>query len=121
AAAVAPEGDEIEIGGVEHQLDAEEHEDGVAARERAGEADGEERGREQEAEVQRRHGWRASGEDFFETRRTQSTRRKRTRVSRPSRSSRFKFPKWFLDVDGFTARSLFFPARRSRGSRGGRR
>ena len=35
---VTPEGDEVDVGGVEHQLDAEEHEDGVAAGERGGEA-----------------------------------------------------------------------------------
>ena len=40
----APEGDEVEVGGVEHELDADEDEDGVAAGERAGEADGEEQG-----------------------------------------------------------------------------
>src|SRR6185312_1708910 len=29
--AVAPEGDEVEVGGVEHQFNADEHKDGVAA------------------------------------------------------------------------------------------
>jgi len=46
--AEAPEGDQVEVGGVQHELNADEHENGVAAHERAGEADGEEQSRNEE-------------------------------------------------------------------------
>src|SRR5438445_2051368 len=53
---VPPERDEVEVGGVEHEFDADEDEDGVAARQRAGEADGEEQGGEDEVRLQGSHG-----------------------------------------------------------------
>ena len=40
---IAPEGDEVKVGGVEHQLDAEQDEYGIAASERANETEAEER------------------------------------------------------------------------------
>ena len=51
---ITPEGDEIDVRRVEHQLDTEEDEDGVAPREGADEADAEKRAGEQEAEVEGR-------------------------------------------------------------------
>src|ERR1022692_5051670 len=39
--AVAPERDEVQVGRVEHQLYAQQNQDAVAARERAGQPDGE--------------------------------------------------------------------------------
>ena len=50
--AVAPERDEVQVGGVQHQLDAEQHEDRVAAREGAGEPDAEQQAREDQAELE---------------------------------------------------------------------
>src|SRR5689334_2789564 len=38
--AETPEGDEVQVRRVEHQLDADEHEDSVAPRHRTGQADG---------------------------------------------------------------------------------
>ena len=52
--AEAPEGDQVEVGGVQHELNADEHENGVAAHERAGEADGEEQSRNEEITGERR-------------------------------------------------------------------
>ena len=42
----APEGDEIQVGGVQHQLNADQNKNGVAPGERAGEADGKDEGRD---------------------------------------------------------------------------
>jgi hypothetical protein len=42
--AETPEGDEIQIRRVEHQLHADQHQDRVAARQRAGQADAKEQG-----------------------------------------------------------------------------
>ena len=53
--AVAPERDEVDVGGIQHQLDAEQHEDGVGPRQRAGEADAKQRRGEKEAELERTH------------------------------------------------------------------
>ena len=44
--AETPERDEVQVGRVEHEFDADEHEDGVAPRQRAGQADCKEHGRE---------------------------------------------------------------------------
>ncbi len=43
---IAPEGDEVQVGGVQHQLNADQDKDGVAAGERAGQADGKDEGGE---------------------------------------------------------------------------
>src|SRR5215210_7406371 len=52
---VAGEGDERQVHGVEHQLDAHEHLDGVALDDDADHADGEQHGREREVPGQRDH------------------------------------------------------------------
>src|SRR5215204_4106956 len=54
-AEVTGEGDERQVDGVEHQLDAHEHLDGVALDDDADHADGEEHGREREVPRQRNH------------------------------------------------------------------
>src|ERR1043166_3219330 len=54
--AVTPEGDEVQVRGVEHQLNADEHEDGVAARQRPGESDAEEQRGENDVVEQGCHG-----------------------------------------------------------------
>src|SRR5258706_445164 len=53
--AVAPKGKEIQVRSVEHQFDADEHDNGVAAEEGAGEADGKEHGGDGEAAGERVH------------------------------------------------------------------
>ena len=53
--AEAPERDEVQVRRVEHQFDADQHDDGVAPRQRAGQADGEEQGGEDEVMVERGH------------------------------------------------------------------
>src|SRR6185437_7482985 len=52
---IAPEGDQVEVGRVEHQFDADQNEDGATPRERAGEADGEEQRGDEEISRKRRH------------------------------------------------------------------
>src|SRR4051794_12142774 len=52
---VAPERDEVQVGRVQHELDADQHQDRVAACERAGEADGEHQRGDEEVSGQRRH------------------------------------------------------------------
>src|SRR6185503_16675948 len=54
--AETPKGDKVQVRGVEHQFDADENNDGVAARQRAGQADAKEQRRQQEIAMQRRHG-----------------------------------------------------------------
>src|ERR1035441_448654 len=53
--AVTPEGNEVEVCRVEHQLDADEHDDGVAPRQSARQADGEEQRRDEQIAEQRSH------------------------------------------------------------------
>src|ERR1051325_7019148 len=53
--AEAPERDEVQVRRVEHEFDADEHDDGIAPRQRAGQADGEEHGREEEVCGERSH------------------------------------------------------------------
>src|ERR1019366_5736772 len=55
--AEAPERDEVQVRGVEHELEPQEDDDGVAARQGAREPDGEEQAREDQAQLQRAHGW----------------------------------------------------------------
>jgi hypothetical protein len=52
--AETPEGDEIQIGGVEHQLQADEDKDRIAPRQRAGQANAEKQRRQDQVLVQ---GW----------------------------------------------------------------
>ena len=51
--AEAPEGDEIQVRGVQHQFDADEHENGVPPRDGAGKTDGEEQRGNEQAEFAR--------------------------------------------------------------------
>src|SRR5579863_10421443 len=52
---IAPKSDEVQVGRVEHELDADQHDNRVAPRERAGEADGEHQSGHQQASTQGRH------------------------------------------------------------------
>src|SRR5688572_13131592 len=55
--AVTPESDEVEVSRVEHEFDAHQNQDGVAASERAREADGKQERGEKEIAVERVHGF----------------------------------------------------------------
>ena len=57
--AEAPEGDEIQVRGIEHQLDADEDHDGVAPGERADQTDAKQQRAQEEVVVERGH----AGED----------------------------------------------------------
>jgi hypothetical protein len=52
---IAPEGDQVEVGRVQHQLNADENENGVAADQSAGQADGEQQGCDEKIGGERRH------------------------------------------------------------------
>src|SRR6185312_6104844 len=53
--AKAPERDEIQIGGVQHEFDADQNDDGITPRDRAGKADGEQKRGENEVAGERIH------------------------------------------------------------------
>src|SRR5688572_6863444 len=55
---ITPEGDKVQVGRVEHKLDSDENEDRIATCQRASEADGKQKGGEQQIAVERVH-------DFF--------------------------------------------------------
>src|SRR2546421_10951391 len=42
--AIAPKGDEVQVGGIEHQFNADQHQNGVASNQRASQSNGEKRG-----------------------------------------------------------------------------
>ena len=54
--AEAPEGDQIQVGRIEHELNADENHDGVAANERAGETDSKQQSRDEKIPGKRRNG-----------------------------------------------------------------
>src|SRR6185369_2809639 len=53
--AVTPESDEVQVGGIQHQFDADQDDDGVAARQRPCQTDAEEQCGEQQITRERRH------------------------------------------------------------------
>src|SRR5690349_696733 len=60
--AIPPEGDEIQVGRIEHQLDADQHQDRIAPREGARKSNGKEQSRENDVVGERRHGFVSTGE-----------------------------------------------------------